>query len=451
MKTIKRITVLLAALAFILAGSCASAEAKAIRLNYKKASLQVGKSATLKVKVSPSGSKVSWQSSDTSVATVNQSGRVTAVSAGTATITAKSGSVSARCALSVKSVRVSKVSLSAKSKSLALSQGTYQLTAKVKPAGADKSTLTWKSSNTAVASVDQSGLVTLKKAGTAKIAAVSPSGKKAVCTVTITGSGSAVEGNAAQRALVIGEGRANAKFGLAALPMVQSEVSDIAQMMRGNGITTSTLVNSTRSGVLSAIQKAFAGATESDVSYLYITCHGGMSGGSYLIFPCGDGYLSAAQLRKALDAVKGKVVLMLGSCQSGSVIAKSVAGGPEQFLSEFVGAQAKAGEFASSKYQVLCACRSSENGYGVVTTSSKTGEIVEEYTFNFFGKSVEEGGAGAADANADGAITLSELYGYVKGRVSALHVEWRDKIGLSASDTQTVVAYPASSSFVLFS
>ena len=176
-----------------------------------------------------------------------------------------------------------------------------------------------------------------------------------------------------------------------------------------------------------------------------------MSGGSYLIFPCGDGYLSAIQLRKALDAVKGKVVLMLGSCQSGSVIAKSAGGGPEQFLSEFIGAQAKAGEFASQKYQVLCACRSSENGYGVVTTNSKTGELVKESTYNFFGKSVEEGGNGAADANGDGGITLSELYAYVRDRVSALHLEWRDRIGLSVTDTQTVVAYPASSSFVLFS
>lgn len=448
MKAIRNCLALIMALGMLLAGGAASAQAQSIRLQYTKASLQVGKSATMKVRVNPASAQVSWQSSDTAVATVNQNGRITAVKAGTATITAQSGTVRAQCLLTVKPVKITRVTLSARTRSASLSQGTLQLTASVKPAGADKSTLTWRSSNTAVAAVDQSGLVTFKKAGTVKISATSPSGKRSTCTVKIKGDAASTATSATRRALVIGEGRANARYKLEALPMVQSEVSDIAQMLRSNGITTTTLVNGTRAAVLSAIENAFSSATENDVSYLYITCHGGMSGGAYLIFPCGDGYLSAAQLRTALNSVKGKVVLMLGSCQSGSVIGKSTQDGPQQFIDQFVGAQSKAGEFASSKYQVLCACRSTENGYGVVTTSG--GQIVEQSTYNFFGKAVEEGGTGAADTDGNGAITLKELHAYVKARVSALHEEWRYKIGLSVSDTQTVVAYPSSSSFVLF-
>lgn len=446
MKAIRRTAALALALMLLTVCWSAAAQAKTLRLNYAKANLQVGKAGVLKAKVNPSGSAVSWSSSDSSVATVNQSGRVTGVSAGTAVITAASGSLSAQCVVTVKPVKITKVALSASKKSVSLSQQTLQLTATVKPSGADASTLTWKSSNTGVATVDKNGLVTLKKAGTVKIGAVSPSGKKAVYTLKVTASSAAA--SATRRGLVIGEGRANAQYKLAELPMAQSEVSQVAQMMRDNGIATSTLVNGTRKQVLSAIQSAFSGATENDVSYLYITCHGGVSGGNYLIFPCGDGYFTAAQLRSTLSQVKGKVVLMLGSCQSGSVIGKSTDSGPQQFVQQFVGAQAKSGEFAQSKYLVLCACRSDENGYGVITTAG--GSIVESGTFNFFGTAVVEGGQGSADANGNGSITLQELYAYVQDRVSQLHLEWRDRIGLSANDTQTVVVYPSASNFVVF-
>lgn len=447
MKAIRRTAALALALMLLTVCWSAAAQAKTLRLNYAKANLQVGKAGVLKAKVNPSGSAVSWSSSDPSVATVNQSGRVTGVSAGTAVITAASGSLSAQCVVTVKPVKITKVALSASKKSVSLSQQTLQLTATVKPSGADVSNLAWKSSNTGVATVDKNGLVTLKKAGTVKIGAVSPSGKKAVCTLKVTAS-SAAAASATRRGLVIGEGRANAQYKLAELPMAQSEVSQVAQMMRDNGIATSTLVNGTRKQVLSAIQSAFSGATENDVSYLYITCHGGVSGGNYLIFPCGDGYFTAAQLRSALSQVKGKVVLMLGSCQSGSVIGKSTDSGPQQFVQQFVGAQAKSGEFAQGKYLVLCACRSDENGYGVITTAG--GSIVESGTFNFFGTAVVEGGQGSADANGNGSITLQELYAYVRDRVSQLHLEWRDRIGLSANDTQTVVVYPSASNFVVF-
>ncbi len=447
MQGIRRAAALALALMMLMSCWGAAAQGEAIRLNYAKVNLRVGKSGVLKAKVKPAGSAVLWASSDPQVAAVTQSGRVTGISAGTAVITATSGSARAQCQVTVKPVKIAKVALSISKKQVSLSQQTLQITAAVKPKTADVSTLTWKSSNTGVATVDENGLVTLKKAGTVKIAAVSPSGKKAVCTLKVAAdSTAAVTGT--RRGLVIGEGRANARYGLTALPMAQSEVSQVAQMMRGNGIVTSTLVNGTRSQVLSAIQDAFSGATESDVSYLYITCHGGASGGKYRIFPCGDGYFTAAQLRSALSQVKGKVVLMLGSCQSGSVIGKSAGDGIQQFAEQFVGAQAKAGEFAQNKYQVLCACRSDENGYGVITTMG--GSIVESGTFNFFGAAVVEGGRGAADVDGNGAITLQELHGYVRDRVAQLHLQWRDRIGLSEKDTQTVVAYPAASDFVVF-
>ena len=59
-----------------------------VTLNKSTLSLTVGNNETLTATVNPVASSVTWSSSATGVASVNQSGKVTAVSAGSATITA---------------------------------------------------------------------------------------------------------------------------------------------------------------------------------------------------------------------------------------------------------------------------------------------------------------------------------------------------------------------------
>lgn len=76
-----------------------------VSLNYKKYSLNVGQSSTLTATVSPgfARSKVKWYSSNSKVATVNSTGKVTAKSAGTATITAEApNGLKAACVITVK-------------------------------------------------------------------------------------------------------------------------------------------------------------------------------------------------------------------------------------------------------------------------------------------------------------------------------------------------------------
>ena len=77
--------------------------AESIALNKSKLTLTVGGSETLVATVTPSDSTdtVAWESNKTDVATVDSNGLVKAVSVGTATITAKAGSVSATCAVTV--------------------------------------------------------------------------------------------------------------------------------------------------------------------------------------------------------------------------------------------------------------------------------------------------------------------------------------------------------------
>lgn len=76
-----------------------------ITLNYSKYALTVGQSKTFVASTSPESAakNVTWYSSNSKVATVNKNGKVTAVKAGTATITAKTANgLKATCKVTVK-------------------------------------------------------------------------------------------------------------------------------------------------------------------------------------------------------------------------------------------------------------------------------------------------------------------------------------------------------------
>lgn len=431
----------------LLPAAGARARVKSIRLKYAQATLVAGKEAPMPFRVRPAADKkkVGWKSSDESVAIVSPQGSIRALSPGVVTITAYAADLSgasASCRLTVKPPAITRVVLSRARLTASRGDAPVKLTATVAPSAASAGALRWTSSNPRVATVS-AGMVSFVGAGRANICAVAPGGKRAVCAVRVDAA------RAVRRGLVIGEGRADKAMGLAALPMVPYEAEDVAAMLTKNGIGTQTAVNVTRAKALSAIARAFAGAKSGDTSYLYITCHGGLSGGAYRLY-VGGGTITPAQLRAVLDKVPGRVVLMLAACYSGTTINK---GGQddanEAFLGAFLGAAPKSGEFRASKYQVLCAARGSEKGYGVKTTDPE-GTLVRSMTYNFFGKAVAEGGGGAADADKNGQITLRELHAYAYARVRALHDYWKDKIGLNASDVQTVVAYPANSDFALF-
>ena len=107
---------------------------------------------------------VKLSSSDPSVAAVSNSGMITAVGAGTATIYIRAndgttGTVNVSVGVMVTSVKVTPGYLT-------INTGSHTtLTATITPANATYKTLTWKSSNTNVATVDNAGNVTTWCAG----------------------------------------------------------------------------------------------------------------------------------------------------------------------------------------------------------------------------------------------------------------------------------------------
>ncbi len=130
---------------------------------------------------------VTWTSSNEAVATVSESGLVTAVAAGESdiTVTTTDGNFTAVCKVTVR-VAVTGVTLSQAEAELTVGGETQQLTATVAPAEATDKTVTWTSSDVAVATVSATGLVTAVAAGEADITVTTVDGNfTAVCKVMV--------------------------------------------------------------------------------------------------------------------------------------------------------------------------------------------------------------------------------------------------------------------------
>jgi uncharacterized protein YjdB len=119
------------------------------------------------------GHDPTWSSDNTAVARVSNTGVVSAIAPGKATIIAASDGMSGTSVITVSSVAVASVSLSPASASVAVG-GTKQMTATPKDASGNTLTgraVTWSSDNTAAATVSPSGLVKGIAAGTGNITA----------------------------------------------------------------------------------------------------------------------------------------------------------------------------------------------------------------------------------------------------------------------------------------
>ena len=155
-----------------------------VKLNVKSMTLNKGAYKQLKATItSKSTDKVTWNSSNKKVATVDKNGVVAGVKKGKATITAKTSSgKKATCKVTVK-VPATKVTLN-KTKATIVKGKTLTLKATVTPASS-KETLTWSSSNKKVATVDGKGKVKALKKGKAVITVKTSNGKKATCNITV--------------------------------------------------------------------------------------------------------------------------------------------------------------------------------------------------------------------------------------------------------------------------
>ena len=164
---------------------------QSITMDEEALSLERGETTRLTVTVTPQDADdagVTWRSNNSSVATVDDGGRVTAIEVGTAVITATTNDgsgLSAKCTVTVTPKEVDDISINKETLEMEIGD-IEQLTVVISPADADDKTVTWHSADAKVASVNSDGVVTARKAGETTITATTSNGLTAECQVEVT-------------------------------------------------------------------------------------------------------------------------------------------------------------------------------------------------------------------------------------------------------------------------
>lgn len=164
-------------------------EATGIKLSESEKTMTTGESFRLEYTIEPENTtnkEVEWESSDKTIATVNENGEVTAIADGECTITVKvkGSDTSAKCVVKVNPIKVTGVTLNETTKSIEAGES-FTLTATVSPENAKDKSIKWSSSDPNIAKVEN-GLVTALEKGTCNIIATTNDGNfKAQCAVNV--------------------------------------------------------------------------------------------------------------------------------------------------------------------------------------------------------------------------------------------------------------------------
>ena len=167
---------------------------ESISLNKQSMQLDLNgtKEETLQATITPNETyidkTITWNSSDTSIATVGENGKITAVGKGQCTITATtSNGKTATCNITVINSAPESITLNKQTLQLDLN-GTKEetLQATILPNDSYVNTnITWSSSDTSIATVDENGKVTAIGQGQCTITATTINGKTAECKIEV--------------------------------------------------------------------------------------------------------------------------------------------------------------------------------------------------------------------------------------------------------------------------
>lgn len=169
---------------------------KSVKLNKKKLTLALNSMMSLKAKLKPANpddKTLVWTSTNPSVVSVDENGRIAGLAAGKATIKVTTcNGKSASCKVTVKAIKPKSLTFSKLYVTMHPGE-TFQTGLKLKPENTSYPGATYTSDNTSVATVDASGVITAVGVGTATITAVSTASQKIqdTCKVCVIKQGAA--------------------------------------------------------------------------------------------------------------------------------------------------------------------------------------------------------------------------------------------------------------------
>ena len=163
-------------------------KAQSINISETNVVMITGDTKNLTYSISPSsasGNSVHWSSSNNSVASVSNDGKIVANSSGTCTITVSVDGVKASSTITViDPVYVNSINLSETKVTLTKGNG-KRLSYTINPSNATNKDLTWTSSDNSVVSVDQNGNIKANSKGKAIISVKASTGSEASCEVDV--------------------------------------------------------------------------------------------------------------------------------------------------------------------------------------------------------------------------------------------------------------------------
>lgn len=314
-------------------------------------------------------------------------------------------------------------------------EGTYHLTAETDPSQATGGCI-WRSSDISIAEVSSEGIVTAVSPGKAEIIceAEDGGGVMDVCHVS-------VHKKVKYRALLLGEVGYSTQ-----LRGPDNDVSAMTAMLLGLGMgyQVTSQIDATKAEIIELISYAFGNQGPDDVSLFYYSGHGVTNSSTYYsgaLMTVDVDYITTDELAEMLNAIPGKVIVILDSCGSGAAVTEKRANSgsfdPKQFNAGVINAfqsvvkwQSKSGELRQEKFCVLTGSAYEEDSQ---TTNSDgvwggllTKGIVSGNGFAFL--SANYLGEGPADQDHDLVVTLAECKMYCQNWAGDIqHIQaWPD-------------------------
>ena len=388
-------------------------------------------------------------SSNPSAAVFHADGRVNGHRAGSARLTVYAyGGAQAFCDVTVSHVPVEKVEIRHETSTMKVGDS-QKLTVTLTPENATDRKLTFVTDDENVISVDADGTLHAVGEGTARIVVIAGDG---ACTDMVY---VAVEpAGRRYRALLIGEQNYAStvdKIRPGSIRSVESLAALLAlSSFNGEGYQITTLMDAPRDEVIAGIRSAFSGASDRDLSLIYITCHGFYRAGMTFFVMADGSVLSASDLERELRGVSGEIVLLADCCGSGGLLGE--ASGTDDLLdgvlSVFQGLDGGP-MLRDSRIHVLASARLDQDSYRISFSQDGADGMATVFAralCDAGGWNIDRGAPGSKSADSDfnGEITFDELGRYMQRRV-----QWY--LSMAGGYSQNVQYYPTGENLIILS